>query len=229
MNKTLRIAVAVLAGSMALLAGGCVSGLRSHQPAQQQYVLVLPSAGGAAATANPAAAANGNAAGAASSSTLQVLLPLAGAGLGTDGIAVMRPGQRLDYYNGARWAAPAPAMLQALAVEALRRQGRFALVEPEGGPFDARYVLSLTLTHFEADYSGAGPPTVRVALLCTLGRRAAHTVAASFTVHSAVTADADRMQAVVAAFERASGAALTRLAAQLVPPAAPAAPAPEAP
>ncbi|HEX4025519.1 MAG TPA: ABC-type transport auxiliary lipoprotein family protein [Steroidobacteraceae bacterium] len=213
----MRIAAAVLAGSLPLLAGGCVSLLHSTQPLQQEYVLTAPLPSSAAESAPGTAAA----------ATLQVLPLLAGAGLGTDGIAVMRPGQRLDYYSGARWAAPAPAMLQTLAIQALRGQGRFALIEPDGGPFDAHYVLNLELTHFEADYAGAGPPTVRVALVCTLGRRATRRVVATFTASSAVTADADRMQAVVAAFERATGAALAQLAAQLVPPAeaAPAAPA----
>jgi len=214
MNKAARMISAALAAVVAPLAGGCVSGLRSHQPVQQQYVLALPLPGGAHLTTGPAGATNPADAG----STLQVLLPLASAGLGTDGIAVMRPGQRLDYYSGARWAASAPVMLQSMTIQALRRKGHFALVEPQGGPFDARYVLSLTLTHFEADYSGAGPPTVRVALVCTLGRRADRTVAASFTVRSAVMANADRMQAVVAAFERASAAALVQLAARLAPP-----------
>ncbi len=208
----MRIAAAVVAGSMPLLAGGCISALHSNQIAQQEYVLTP-------AAAAPGTTISGTAVAGDATATLQVLLPMAAAGLGTDGIAVIRPGQRLDYYIGARWAAPAPAMLQMLAVEALRRQGRFALVEPEGGPFDARYVLNLELVHFEADYSGTGPPTVRVALVGTLGRRGARSVAASFTARSAVMADADRMQAVVAAFERATDAALAQLATQLAPPA----------
>ncbi len=212
----MRIAAAALAGSMALLASGCVSGLHSNQIAQQEYVLTLP-----AAAAAPAATGAAPAAGTGAPATLQVLLPEAAAGLGSNRIAVIRPGQRLDYYAGARWAAPAPGMLQTLAIEALRRQGRFTLVEPDGGPFDARYVLNLELTHFEANYSGAGPPTVRVVLVCTLGRRSAHSAATSFTARAVVMAQADHMQAVVAAFERATGVALARLAAQLTPPAEP--------
>jgi cholesterol transport system auxiliary component len=216
----MRIAAAVLAGSLPLLAGGCVSALHSNQPAQQQYVLTLPApAAGAAASAGAETGADAGAGRAGT--TLQVLLPAAGAGLGTENIAVIRPGQRLDYYSGARWAATAPAMLQALAIEAVRRQGRFALVEAEGGPFDARYVLSLELTHFEADYAGGGPPTIRVALACMLGQRVARSVVSSFTVSGTAAADADRMQAVVAAFQRATDEALGQLTARLAPPALP--------
>ena len=217
----MRIAAAVLAGSLPLLAGGCINALHSNQPAQQEYVLTVPvpATATAIATAAPAAgAAVAGSGGASVAATLQVLLPAAVAGLGTENIAVIRPGQRLDYYSGARWAAAAPVMLQALAVQTLRRQGRFALVEAEGGPFDARYVLSLELTHFEADYAGSGPPTVRVALVCTLGRRAARSVITNFTASSTVAADADRMQAVVAAFQRATGETLTQIATRLAPP-----------
>jgi cholesterol transport system auxiliary component len=220
-GSSMRIAAAVLASSLPLLAGGCVSALHSNQPAQQQYVLTLPApATGAAASAGAEAGA-GAGASRVGAATLQVLAPAAGAGLGTENIAVMRPGQRLDYYSGARWAATAPAMLQALVIQAVRRQGRFALVEAEGGPFDARYVLSLELTHFEADYAGGGPPTVRVALVCTLGQRAARSVVSSFTVNGTAAANADRMQAVVAAFQRATDEALMQMTGRLAPPALP--------
>lgn len=217
----MRTRAAVLAVSLALLLTACI-GLHSSQPVQQQYLLSLPPA-----TA-PAGAAGAQT---ATGDTLEVLAPVAAAGLGGEGIAVVRPGQRLDEYNGARWAAAAPAMLQTLAIEALRRQGHFSLVESEAGPFAASYVLNLELTHFEADYaspgtrsdsggdSGAGTttPTVRLTLVCTLGRRADRSVVTTLTVDSSVQAEADRMQAVIAAFQRATDAALKRLAAEIAP------------
>jgi hypothetical protein len=59
---------------------------------------------------------------------------------------------------------------------------------------------------------------VHVALVCTLGRRGSRDVITSFTAESRVTADADHMQAVVAAFEGATGAALSQLAAGVPAP-----------
>jgi len=202
-------------------------GLHSNQPVQQQYLLSLPSAPAAAAPgAAPAAPAAPGAASApsAAADTLQVLAPVAAPGLATDGIAVLRPGQRLDYYTGARWAVPAPMMLQTLAIQSLRRQGHFSLVEAEGGPFAARYLLNVELTHFEADYGGNGgtasAPTVRVSLVCTLGERVGRSVVTTLTINSSVEAVADRMSAVIAAFQQATGAALTRMARQIEPVAA---------
>ncbi len=201
-----------------LLLSACFSGFSSNQRPQQTYVLRLPAATIADPSQAPAVVHETDAAG-----SLEVLLPSAGAGLSGEGIAVRRPGQRLDYYSGARWAEPAPALLQALVIETLRQNGRFALVQADGGPFDAQYLLSFELTHFEADYSASGPPTVRVELACALGQRSGRHVLESFTAVGSAAASADHMQAVVEAFEQATRAALTQIGTRLaLPSAAPA-------
>jgi cholesterol transport system auxiliary component len=207
---------------IAPLLAACFSGFNSNQLPQQTYVLRLPPAMPTSATTDPGQAPT-VARGSGAAGSLQVLLPSAGAGLEGAGIAVLRPGQRLDYYSAARWAAPAPALLQALVIETLRQSGRFALVEADTGPFEAQYLLGLELTHFEADYGASGPPTVRVELVCALGQRTGRQVLQNFTVAGAATASADRMQAVVDAFEQATRAALSELGTRLSPPAPPAA------
>ncbi len=238
--------IAPIVVSLALPLSGCV-GLHSNQPVQQQYLLSLPPAttpAGVRPGAGASGAAGAPGAAAAAGNALEVLLPVASPGLGGEGIAVIRPGQRLDDYAGVRWAVAAPAMLQTLAIEALRRQGQFSLVESDTGPFATSYVLNLELTHFEADYTapaatgsesganagaGAAVPTVHVTLVCTLGRRAGRNVLTTLTVDSHVQAEADRMRAVIAAFQRATDEVMMRMADQIVPvsavPAVPAGPA----
>jgi ABC-type uncharacterized transport system auxiliary subunit len=196
---------ASLASTALLLLCACSGGLKSNLPVAQVYVLRPAWSAGAPGTLAPA-------------STVQVTWPTAAPGLASDSIVVLRAGERLDYYSAARWAAAAPAMLQALAIEALRAANKFAMVESDAGPFASEYVLSLELTHFEAEYTGTGPPSVHVALVCTLGRRGSRDVIASITAESRVNADADRMQSVVAAFERATGDALSQLAAGVPAP-----------
>ena len=191
--------------SWVLLLAGCSGGLRSNLPPVQVYVLRPTLTAAAGITPR--------------SGSVQVMLPLAAPGLASEGIVVLRPGGRLDHYSAVRWAATAPSMLQTLAIEALRSSNRFALVESDAAPFPADYVLSLELHHFEAEYIGAGPPTVRVSLLGTLGRRNREVVV-SVSAESQARADADRMQAVVADFERATGDALSQLAASAAPPGA---------
>jgi len=196
----------------------CVSGLNSKIPSKQIYVLECAAGTPDVASSAPAAAASAMAPPSAADS-LEVLLPSAAPGLERADIAVLRPGQRFDFYTNARWAVPAPSMLQSLVVDRLRDAQRFSSVESDTGPFSAQYVLSLELQHFEAVYDTSAVPTVRVALVCTLGRRTDRSVIASFTVRSEIRAEADRMQAVVAAFEQASAQVLAQMAADVVPPA----------
>jgi len=196
----------LLAALLAMLTA-CFSGLNSKAPAQQRYVLQPALATPATATAPAPAAAS-----------VKVLRASGAPGLQSEGIAVLRPGARLDYYSNARWAVDAPSALQALVVESLRNAGRFATVQSDSGPFAAQYVVSLELEHFEAVYGTDGPPSVQVALVCSLGRRSDRSVILSFTARSAVTAQADRMQAVMAAFEQATAEALAQVAANIVPP-----------
>ncbi len=136
---------------------GCFSGLSSKLPAQQRYVLQPTFA----APAAPVTARAGS---------VEVLRPSAAAGLGGDGIAVLRPGERLDYYTNARWAGDAPSTLQSLVIESLRDAGRFATrgirfrsvriaVHPGPGTRALR----------GPDLRGDGPPSIEVTLVCSPG------------------------------------------------------------
>jgi cholesterol transport system auxiliary component len=196
-----------------LLLAGCSGGLKSNLPAAQIYLLRPNIA--------PAAATTGAAATGAAVGNVQVMQPQVSAGLASDRIVVLHSGERLDYYSAARWAAPTPAMLQMLVIDTLRASNRFAMVETDAGPFPAEYLLSMELRHFEAEYTGSAPPTVHVTLDANLGRRGRRDAIVGCSADSQVKAESDRMQAVVAAFEQATGQALAQLAACIAPHAAP--------
>jgi len=196
-------AIAV-AGALLLLAG--CSGFRSTQGTGQVYTLTAPL---------PQAVASADTMPAA---TLRLARPLAAPGLDTDRIALTRSGQRLDYYTASRWSAEVPALVHALAVEALRGAGRFGAVQPDGAHFDASYLLQIEVLRFQADYADAGPPTVHVQLLATLGRQDDRKLIATVVADSSVVASANRMEAVVGAFQAATSEALGQLAARLQPP-----------
>ena len=207
----------LLAGALAALAALVVpacAGLHSDQAAAQVYT--LEPAWPAPASAPQAGATPAGSAGAA---TLQVLRPRATPGLDTDGIALTRSAQRLDYYAASRWPAPLPEFMQALAIEALRATGKFRSVQPDGAVFAADQLLQLEIRRCQADYVGDGPPVVHVQLLATLGRRADRSVLASVSAEGSAPAAENRMQAVVAAFQSAVSTALGELAARLPPDA----------
>ena len=177
---------------------GCGGVFDSTLPAAQSYVLRLPPA-----TAPTSAPTGGS-----------VLLqrPEAGPGLESERIALLRSDQRFDFYAASRWAAPAPDIVESVMIDALRATGAFSAVFDDSAPFAPRYNLRCALRRFEADYTASGrAPTVQVALDCTLGRHRERELLASFTAQGSAPASEDRLNAVVAAFESATAAAMTEL------------------
>jgi ABC-type uncharacterized transport system auxiliary subunit len=188
---------------LSLALPGCGGVFDSTLPAPQSYVLRLPPA-----TAPTSVPTGGS-----------VLLqrPEAGPGLESERIALLRSDQRFDFYAASRWAAPAPDVVESVMIDALRATGAFSAVFDDSSPFAPRYNLRCTLRRFEADYTsektaGGGAPTVQVALDCTLGKHRERELLASFTAQGSAVAGEDRLNAVVAAFESATAAAMAELA-----------------
>ena len=182
-----------------LAVSGCGGLLETTIPAPQAFVLRLPPP---AATAAPA------------SQYGSVLLqrPESGQGLDSDRIALLRSGNRFDFYAASRWTAPAPDIVASVIVEALRANGNFSAVFDDTSPYPPRYSLRVTLRRFEADYTAGGrAPTVHVVLDCTLGRHRDRELLGSFTAQGSALASEDRLTAVVAAFEAATAAAMQQL------------------
>jgi cholesterol transport system auxiliary component len=194
--------------AVTVLVAGC-AGLHSNQAATQTYVLAsAPAAASATAVTGSAVAG---------SVTVQVLRPLAAPGLDTDQIALLRDGQRLDYYAASRWPAALPDLLQTLAIDALRASGRFRAVQPDATAFAADDVLQIEIRHCEVVYSPDGSPVAHVQLLATLGHQGDRSLVGSVSAESDAPAAANRMQSVVAAFQDAVNRSLTQLAAGLAP------------
>jgi cholesterol transport system auxiliary component len=186
-----------------VLAGGCSGFLHSNAKAEQTYYL--------RATATPATAA------APLPVALRVAAPDAAPGLHTARIVLVQPDHRMGFYAASQWPSPAPVMIEALAVQALRASGNWASVQDSGSPFPSDLLLLVTLRRFEADYSGGtAAPQVHVVLDAILGRHGGNDVLGSFEVAGTATAAANRMGDVVSAFEQATNEALGALGQQTV-------------
>jgi cholesterol transport system auxiliary component len=178
---------------------GCSGVFDSTLPAPQAYILRLPP------PAQPATAP-------AAAGSLLVQRPLAGPGLESERIALLRSDRRFDFFAASRWAAPAPDLLESVLVDAMREAGLFSSVFDDSAPYAPHYNLRVTLRRFEADYtSGARAPTVYVVLDCTLGRHRDRNLLASFTAQGKAVATEERLSAVVAAFETATAGAVSEL------------------
>ncbi len=207
----MRIAALMLG---AALAAGCTNLFHSDAKPEQTYVLRAPGPADAPAGTAGTAAPVATAAPLADLGAIQVLHPVAAPGLDGPHIILVQADHRMNFYVGSRWPAPLPDMVEALAVETLRGAGSWQSVQDSASAFPAEYVLQISVARFEADYTAGGAPQVEVVLDCTLGARQGRELVTSFVAQGSAAAASDHMREVVAAFERASSAALASLEAQ---------------
>ncbi len=198
-------ALHALSGSLLALSLAACSGLRSNAPPTQTYLLqpALP-----AAIASPAIAPT---------ASLTVVLPTVTPGLNSDRISLVHKDGRLDSFAASRWPDALPLVLQPLIIDALRAGGRFRTVQGDGVPFNAEFLLQVEVRQFAIEYDAAGNPVAAVKLVGTLGRRADRTPVRSFVVAKSVAADANRMAAVIKAYNQATAEVLQQLVVEAIP------------
>jgi ABC-type uncharacterized transport system auxiliary subunit len=195
--------------AVALLALAGCSGLRSKDVPVQTYVLLAGAA--ALPSAGNAGPANGGEMPGDGAPTLAISRPAAASGLDNERIAVLRADGRLDYYSASRWAGNLPDVMQTLLLDAQRASGRYRAVMADTAAFGADQLLQVEVRLFQAEYGASGPPAAHVVLDGTLGLRGQREVVRTLHAESRVPAGADRMAAVVAAFNSAVADALMQI------------------
>jgi len=186
----MRCALGLIAATLVL--GACAGGLERNAPEPRVYRLSAPAA-------EPGAPV--------SAGRLLVLRPDAVPGLRTERIATAWPGNRIDYYAGARWSGELRAEVQAALVDSLRQAGRLGSVEGEPASFSATQVLSVEIVRVEADYGAGEIPVARVTLAATVGGQDDRRPLDSWTSSAEVAAAANRLDQVAAALDAAFGQA----------------------
>ncbi len=202
------------ATSLALLLGGCTGSLLQSDAAAPDTFRLGVAAAPAAAPANAMPAPVGLA--------ITVARPRAAAALDTDRIAVQSAGNRFEYYAAARWAESAPLMLQQNLVGALAATAQFSggvMTAPARVPTEL--LLDLELRRFEVVTAGAdaaasgAAPVVHVQVQASLVDSRRATRITSFVSDASVPAAENRLQAVVAAFDRANAQVVDDIAARV--------------
>jgi len=199
--------------------GACTGSLfKSTISAPVAYVLSAAPAAAAPAAATPAA--GGPAAGTPADlipADLRVLKPRMRPGLETERIVAKYPDRRLDFYAGAKWNGSVDDVLQDLTVQLFQQRARLRSVSVEGSRFTSGYWLEIEVEDFQAEYAagsqpGAGAaPVIHVHMFAHLGRAADRAGLGSFEASASQAASADRMEAIVAAYELATNQALARI------------------
>ena len=151
-------------------------------------------------------------------SKLMVDLPTTSQSLDTDRIALTRGRIRFDYYADSVWTDRLPVLLQTFMVEAFEADGRIAEVGRDVYSLTRGYRLRTEIRRFEAQYvePAAGPPEIAVVLELRLtaspeGRSVGNTLI-SVRAH----ASRNNVDAIVIAFDSATGDALAQSVAWTV-------------
>ena len=146
---------------------------------------------------------------------LSILRPRVRTGLDNDRIAALYPDRRLDYLAGARWSGPLDEVLQDLALQAFRARANLRSVHAEQSAFAGGYLLTMDVVDFQAEYSadagGADAPTVHVRLLASLGGARDRRMIGRFEAEARRPAAANRVAAIVEAYDQAVAEALAHI------------------
>ena len=139
--------------------------------------------------------------------------PISPTGLSTTRIPLQRRAVELEYYARANWTDRAPAMVHTLTVESFENSNRIIAVGRESLGLRSDFILKLDLREFQTEYSGDGPPDAHVRLNAKLVQMPQRTIIGSQRFTRKITAKADTLEDIVAAFDDALGKVLKELVA----------------
>jgi cholesterol transport system auxiliary component len=146
------------------------------------------------------------------SSKLTVDLPTASQSLDTNRIALTQGRTRFDYYADSVWTDRLPLLLQSLMVEAFEADGRIAEVGRDAYGLTRGYLLRTDIRQFEAQYKGptTSPPEIVVVLELQLSADSQGRSVGKRLISARAHPSQDKVDAIVIAFDTATGYALTQ-------------------
>lgn len=208
--------VRLLAAVVPLTLAACTGSLfKSKEPPQATYLLTVAPVSAGAGPQAPTA-------GSQPSSDLTILRPQIRPGLDTRFIAVLYPDRRLDHFAGARWSGLLDVVLQDLALQAFRSDGRVGNVHTDASAFGTGDWLEIDVADFQAEYAdtagaaGSQPPIVHVHFVARLGTSGDRHVIGRFEADVHEPAADNRLTAIVDAYDRAASEALAKIVAETV-------------
>lgn len=129
-------------------------------------------------------------------------------------IMTIRDRTAVEPFANVSWTDRAPAMLGSLMVESFENSHAVMSVGRDSQSLRSDFLLTSELRDFQAEYDGAAtgaPKQVRVRLVAKLVAMPRRTVEASETFEAVAPVTGNDVNAIVAAFDRATGEALGRL------------------
>ena len=137
--------------------------------------------------------------------------PVANAGLNTTRIALQRSPTQLEYYARSGWADRAPTMVQTLMIESFENSRKIVSIGRESVGLRADFILKTELREFQAVYFNGDGPEAWVSVNAKLVQMPRRSIVASESFQYTVTAEADQLSAIIAAFDEALGKVLRKI------------------
>ncbi|HEX4293053.1 MAG TPA: ABC-type transport auxiliary lipoprotein family protein [Rhizomicrobium sp.] len=142
---------------------------------------------------------------------VSVVLPDAPDSLDTARIALVQPGDQLDYYANSSWQDRLPFLVQSALLDAFESSGRITSVGRDTDGLKSDYLLLTDIHDFQARYDVADtPPTAVIKLSVKLIAARTRTIAQATTVGKEVPTTQNSVPAVVAAFNQALGGTMAQ-------------------
>jgi len=170
--------------------GGCTSWLGSGHPGEHP-AMYAPTLQIAADPAWPQVARG-----------LLIATPDAAPMLGSQRVVIRTTADELQLLRGARWARPAPELLQDALLHLLEDSGKLPAVARQGSTIAADWILLMDIRRFEADYRHNAIPSVDIAVSAKLVSRPDQRIIASRIFTHSEKADASSNAAIIGAFIR---------------------------
>jgi cholesterol transport system auxiliary component len=144
---------------------------------------------------------------------LSVGTPDASASLDTERIALARSATTMDYFANAAWTDRVPATVQRLLVQTFDASNRIVAVDRDTTGTETDYLLQTEVRNFEARYDAPdAAPQILVSIQAKLARMPQREIVASLNVRQQAQASANVLDAIVMAFNQATGAAIAQIA-----------------
>jgi cholesterol transport system auxiliary component len=141
-------------------------------------------------------------------------VPYAPNAINTERIALSRSPVSLDYFADGDWTDRAPALVQAMLIEAFENSRAFRAVGPDTLDLRADFVIQGDLRHFEAVYDSASPaPSAWVALAVKLVKVPEQKILAETMISARQPAAANATPQIVMAFNAAMGSVAKQVVA----------------
>jgi cholesterol transport system auxiliary component len=140
---------------------------------------------------------------------ISIQLPEAPQSLDTDRIAIVQPGDIMDYYANASWQDRLPFLVQQALIEAFEANNRISAVGRDTDILRSDYLLQTDIRDFQARYDAPdAPPTAEVRIGCKLIAAHGRTITQITLVHKEVPTTQNSIPAATQAMNEALSQAL---------------------